>query len=219
MTTTIIEPEQVISTLDGLIHWLAYTNADDNTGLMDADELVSELYEEIAKGIKHYSHLPEAELLRVLKRMMDHRISELKYKYYMTHRGEVSGGKLGYLVDDPFADEGETEGSIYNVCVMPSTKPDDNPELMLQGKQFLASFCEGLSDTAKAIVDSIVNGNRLVTLYVSMSGLRASYVYENGGTITIQPWHVARALDLDVAEAEAGFQEIQEALRLYDEKL
>lgn len=202
-----MDADTVVSQVQDLVHYLAWNYDDQNTPLMDHDELAGELFLEVAKAIKRYSHLPYNQLLALIKTMMNNRLSELKYKYYMTHRGAISNGRQFRLVDELEDDE-------------PGTVPvgGDNPEIIVEGRLFVEAFLGELSDTARLVASTVIYGNELLSLHVSMAGIRASYVYQNNGkTIEIQPWHVARALDLDVSVVEAAFDEIRTALRGYDE--
>ena len=78
--------EEVYEALERFVHHLALQKAN-GAVLMDRDELTGELFEEMVKGYNHYGHLPKGQLLAVIRKMMDNRIAELTYKYYLTHRG------------------------------------------------------------------------------------------------------------------------------------
>jgi len=73
--------------LDLYIHWLASRNATAHP-LMDREELRNDLLYEVIKGWKYYeeAQLPNGQLLAVIRKMLDNRISELKYKYFITGR-------------------------------------------------------------------------------------------------------------------------------------
>src|SRR3990167_8635608 len=74
---------EVYDDLVKFVKWLASSNHDDSNIMMDYDEIVGELMLELVKGVAHYKHLERKKLLAVIKRMMDNRISELRYKYYL----------------------------------------------------------------------------------------------------------------------------------------
>ena len=76
------------SSIERFVYWLAdklsYGN-DDNI-MLSYEDVVGELMLEVAKGLNVYKDKPLNELLAILRRMCDARVSELKLKYYMTHR-------------------------------------------------------------------------------------------------------------------------------------
>jgi hypothetical protein len=79
--------DEVYGTLKNYIRWLASYRQTDHV-LMQADELESELREELVKGFLYYKerNLPDDELLKVIKQMLFNRIGELVYRFHATHR-------------------------------------------------------------------------------------------------------------------------------------
>ena len=78
--------EGVYKALYKFVLKVCWEKGDPNNIMMDGDELFGELLEEIAKGLKHYADLPYNQKLAVIRSMLDNRVAELRYKYYVTHR-------------------------------------------------------------------------------------------------------------------------------------
>ena len=78
--------QEVYVELEKFVHFLASKNANPNNVMMEYDEIVSELMLEMVKGLRAYKDLPKGQLKAVIRRMMDNRVSELRYRFYVTHR-------------------------------------------------------------------------------------------------------------------------------------
>jgi hypothetical protein len=80
--------EQIMKRLEGLVVYLANLNNNDDNVMMSAEDIISELNEEILKGLKHYANANKSvdDMVNLLKRMCYNRIGELKYRYYLTYR-------------------------------------------------------------------------------------------------------------------------------------
>jgi hypothetical protein len=80
--------EQVMKRLEGLVVYLANLNNNDDNVMMSAEDIISELNEEIIKGLKYYAKENKTvdDVVNLLKRMCYNRIGELRYRYYLTYR-------------------------------------------------------------------------------------------------------------------------------------
>jgi len=79
--------EEIITGMKKFVFYLAHQNQDDLIG-MEFDDIVQELQIELIKGVNYYAgkNMNINQLHAVLRRMLDNRISELKYRYYVTYR-------------------------------------------------------------------------------------------------------------------------------------
>jgi hypothetical protein len=88
MERTIQSPEELFEELRRYVRWLSSRKSRANNVLMMQDELEGELSLELFKGWLYYNDkgLSDGELLAVVRRMLDNRISELMRMYYRTSR-------------------------------------------------------------------------------------------------------------------------------------
>jgi hypothetical protein len=175
---------------------------------MDHDEIVGELYMELVKGYQYYSHLPEGQLLAVLRRMMDNRVAELTYKYYKTHR-KAAIGSLSISKQD----DNESEGYLnYNNFRYVSTDGSEmmDPAITLESLDRVASTYDALSDEARQVLSAILDGDAMLGEQLALSGIRASFVFKRG-TVKLKPFHVAKALAMDEDIVKKNFKEIKKA--------
>lgn len=79
--------EEIVKDLEKFVYYVANAVCCDAIG-MELDDVVSECNMEILKGMEYYKSkkLNREQLHAVLRRMIDNRISELKYKYFLTYR-------------------------------------------------------------------------------------------------------------------------------------
>jgi hypothetical protein len=81
------ESEIIFKRLEGLVIYLAKLNENPDHAMLSVDDIISELHEEIQKGINFYTGKYKVDdMVGLIKRMCYNRISELKYRYYITYR-------------------------------------------------------------------------------------------------------------------------------------
>jgi hypothetical protein len=132
--------------------------------------------------------------------MMDNRISELKYKFYMTHRKhELSLTiSLSDIDDDP--DEFILSGSHPNPASLSASK---DRVLLTRAK---------LSPVAREVFDVLIYGDERLNEQLRISHIRAKAVYKDF-KVKIRPFHVADALMISEREVLNAYDEIRSAYR------
>ena len=202
--------EEVHGKLGKFIHYLAWRN-DNGAPLMDHDEIVGELNIELVKGYQAYkdSH-PDDELIMVLKRMMDYRISELIHKYYGTHR------KLGVnaLSITTYISEESDGVNVQTLYKYQFTTADEtntvDPSLFVESMDRVRQVYDSVGDIAKSILYAVLCGNGLLEENLKLSGIRASYVFKNGGSVTVRPHHLVSSLALSERTVKEAINEIKQ---------
>lgn len=214
-----MEFQEVFDELDGFVKYLAGTRQRPDDVLMSADELMSELYEEMVKGFQTYGHLPQGELIAVLKRMMDNRVAELVYRYFVTHRGEgVNARSLSTQYDSDTEEDAATvrmhEQQAFSIeaeiSVVIGTRISIDPSVIYESRDRVLRTRECLSRDAKKVFDVIMESHPLLEQHIKLAGMRASFVYKGAGTVKVQDWQVADVLQLDVKKVRRLFTEIKE---------
>lgn len=186
---------ELYSELEDFMHWLAWGNVDENKAMMNHDDIFGELQVEFVKSLNVYGDLPQDEFIKVTKRMFDNRISELKYKYYQTHRG-IPGTFVS--LHDLF--HGGFDGGF-------------NLEKYAQSRDFVSKVRNELSDETLEIFDMIIFGDDRLGELLRLCGMRASHVYTSRGTIRIKTWHIADVMMISVGEARKHLSHIEEIVR------
>jgi len=193
--------DEVYGSLLKFVYYLAAQREHD-AALLGFQEIKSELFEEMVKGYARYGHLPRGQLLAVIRKMMDNRLSELTHKYYLTHRGLGVNAK-----SMPEADEAWFEDVVWT--------SDGNDcsvlEEFLDSKERVEETLNALSREDRKVLLSVLYGCPGLEKQIKLSGLRASFVYTARGTIRIKPWHVAEALEMEEEDVKKSFKEIERA--------
>lgn len=199
--------DELYGHLEKFVHYLAHSKAN-GAFLMDHDEISGELFEEMVKGYQRYGHLPQDQLLKVVKKMMDNRISELTYKYYVTHRKyalkavDLSGDVRECCSADV---EEWAEKIMWTSCERGS-----NVDEFIDSKERVRQTFDALSGSAKKVLFALLYGCPNLTAQIELSGRRSSHVYKTPNReIKIKPWHVAEALLMDEKEVKQAFVEIK----------
>jgi DNA-directed RNA polymerase specialized sigma24 family protein len=187
--------EQTYVRLVKFAYWLAGNNQNQDSIMMSFDEIVGELLLELAKGLQHYEDLPDDELDAVIRRMMDNRISELKYKYYKTHR-KYELEKVVLSWDE--CSEWEN-----------STGHGSDTENITESKRRVQDTRNGLSPVSKEVFDALVFGNDRLNNQLKLSNMRANTVYKNH-KVRVRPHHVADALLISEKQVIDSYNEIRE---------
>ena len=131
-----------LSRLERLVRYLANLNVNDENIMMSVDDIISELNEEILKGLQYYKdkNYSDDDMVNILKRMCYNRISELRYRYYVTCR---KNEKNSVSVDMEIEFEVETE--------------DGNPEELFASSMRVAETYNVLkSEYAKEIFRKVI---------------------------------------------------------------
>ena len=192
------------------VHYLAGRNP----GLaVEYDDIVGELMLELVKGVQSYPELPHEQLKAVLRRMMDNRISELKYRFHVTHRKQAlfdislsldisirDAKKLG-------AGHCEGEGAIP---VEELIAGGDDPAEIFESKERVRAVRKQLSPISKSVFDSLILGNSMLAQVVWLSSMRASVVF-GSRAVKVRPWHIADALHMDEKEVKIALKDIKRA--------
>jgi len=190
--------EEVIANLVKLVYWLANENKNPDNVMMSFDEIVGELFVEIVKGLDKYKDLPQNELEAVIRRMMDNRISELKYRYYITHRKHENSLTVALTDAEDDPDEFLLSDQQYN------------PASMSTSLERVRQTRGSLSNTAQRVFDILIFGDERLNQQLRVSTMRARSVYKDFKVI-IRPHHVADALMISEKEVLSAYDEIRSA--------
>lgn len=204
--------ENVNTTVDKIskfVYWLAHHNCSTTCIMMEFDELVGELFVEIAKGLDVYGDRPENELLAILRRMCDNRLAELKTMHYRTHR---AAGNNPVDIQE-LSREDDADGYImykvpneYLIVIDPGVLSSSVARVMATRAR--------LSPNAVKVFDAVIlTEDERVAEQIRLAGIRASAIFVTGGTVKIKPWHVAEALNMKEALVRRCFREIRQAYK------
>lgn len=212
--TRSLDFQQVYDDIIAFVHWLANQKAIPNVFLMDPEELAADLAEEMWKVFLAYQDKldDKDKMLAVIRTSLDNRMSELLYKYTLTHRKDgnyalsLDGNGLdGEDEDDESADY--LEGSIMvNIGATISMQVDS----LLESQERVEETRRRLSPEAREVFDAVIYGSPLVAAQVKLSGIRASHVYKGTGTIRVKEFHVANALGISEKDVRIHFAEISQ---------
>jgi len=207
-----VDSGEAFDRISKFVYYLAGRNCSNQVPLMDFDEVVGELLEEIAKGLKRYSDKPMEELLAILRKMCDNRIAELKYKYCVTHRKEAIVAFPITVIDLGSSEEekyGGKESPGYSWVMRNATSVADEYDSMVR----VTETRWRLSPAARDVFDAVVYGDQNLGVQIELSGMRATNVYKSGGTINIKPWHIANALCMPIGDVKEAYAEIRKAYK------
>lgn len=184
--SVLTESEEVFKRLEGLVVYLAKMFENPDHVMLSMDDIISELHEEITKGINYYSGKYDVDnMVGIIKRMCYNRISELKYRYYITYRKHdntaVSIEMEFGMEYEPKTDEGNPE------CLLDSSLRVNDTKLKLQ------------SDEAKLIFDTIIDKK-------NFGSVGTENVHNH---MTIED--IAMFTGLSIREAANGVREIKRA--------
>lgn len=205
--------EETYKQLERFVRYLSSKNNNDRNIMMQSDEIAGELLLELVKGLRAYPNLEMEQLKAVIRKMMDNRVSELKYRFYTTHRGQEKFSislDLEVAVSD--ADIVSTAGDavgfgdtlVHELIESPFSDPQD----IYESKERVLETRRHISPVARKVFDAIVFGNNMLAVVLYMSSLRASVIFKHK-VVQIKPWHVADALHLDESVVKEAFREIK----------
>jgi hypothetical protein len=182
--------DKLFEDLQGLINWFASRNTNPNNVMMSFDDIKQELEIELVKGIRYYQDKPIGERKKLLKTMLDHRVQELRYRYYKTHRA---------------AENGRVDIETIEVVDEASITEYDS-------KEFIEDLKSRLSPTSREVLDAMLVPNDSIANVLSLASLRSSKKRKHRARnpwYIIRPWHVAEALGLDLKTCKLCFKEIR----------
>lgn len=184
----------VYNQLEKFIYLLAWENEGKDV-LMEFEEIVGELNIELVKGYQHYEHLPVEELKTVLMTMLRNRISELRYRFYVTHR--VEGAKSVQL------------GVLDEVISQPTVSPERSVEF----HEAWSRMRSMLSDEALRVLDALIGtiggvDSQRMELAIRLSSLRSRH---NTAQVKLRPFHIAQALLMPETIVRNHLRDIEEA--------
>lgn len=203
--------EGVYKALLKFCYKLGHENVNDANIMMSFDEIIGELLEELVKGLRHYPDLPYQQKLAVIRRMLDNRISELRYKYYVTHR-KAHNNDLSYESDLSSEESHATEDKS-KVIVSDHGADEPAPETWLMSIERVTDTRNKLSDMAKKVFDCVVYGGNRRLENILVIHLQRSATLKTAPTMKIKPWMVSDALLMDEKEVNSAFEEIKMAYR------
>jgi hypothetical protein len=180
------ESEIIFKRLEGLVVYLAGLNENPDHAMLSKDDIISELHEEIQKGINYYTGKYKVDdMVGLIKRMCYNRISELKYRYYITYRKQeknILSIEMEVTLElEPPTDEG-------------------NPEYLSDSSTRVRNTLEMLeSNEAKLIFQKIINDKDFHI--ASAGGVHNHMTVED----------IAAAVGLNVPAAAVGIREIKRA--------
>lgn len=185
--------------LHGFVCYLAYHNQNPNNVMMAYDEIVSDLTEEMLKGLAYYSHLPPGQLEAAVKKVISNRLGELKYRHYKTHRqAQNSNLSLDAVVGD-------------DITIGESVSDDTSrPEAILDSRDRVINTRDRLSATAKEVFDAVIFGDERLELEIRIGTMRSNSIFKEP-KIYLKSWQIADALDLADQDVKDAFKEIRKA--------
>lgn len=173
--------------------------------MFNFDELFGELQLELVKGFQHYYETGKItdldQLFAVLRKMMDNRIAELRYKHYSTHRGLA---KLNISIDLQLSLETDEADMVE---VIPDINTPD-PEQMALSKDRLVQVWNKLSPKAQQVMNIVVNGSQRLDMLLQLLALRS---IGSNKIVKLRPAIVANALMENTKSVEKAFKEIKNA--------
>ena len=183
----------VIDRLDKLAWWLAHRHRDSRVGHMvklSTEDIHQELMTEVVVATIRYSDLSKDELYRVAKTCMYNRMKDMLREEYGSYRGDMS-----------FASEEFIE------YIASDATPSEWIDLKVELQRLS-------NDTARAIVDMLLNGSDRLTFELLLADMRRAHVYKKGRyKLTIKPFMLARALGVALDEVMTAIDEIKDTLR------
>jgi len=206
-----LDEDVAVKSMTKFVYYLANRYHDPNNPMMAADEIAGELFFELAKSIERYGNLPLEKFKAVTRRMMDNRISELKYKYYVTHRkghkNEVSIEMLVAARDESQLHSGMTE--VSDGIQVDELIGGNDTEALYASADRVVELHKRLSPIAKEIFDALIFGNDRLNDFIELSIIRAEQVYKNF-TVKIKPYMLANALVIPESEVRSAMKEIED---------
>ncbi len=180
------EFQQFYISIEKYVWWLANRSCSDHI-LMMRDEIASELFLELWKSWARYGErddINESQLKALTIKILNNRVAELKYRFYVTHRSAEQ-----YVADyDDLSDV---------LC-------DELPIFDGRWDRFIVS----LSPSEMAVVVAIVTDDSRVSQQIMLKGWRNAVVYLNGGTVTITPRLMSEALHISLKRMRALWRSI-----------
>lgn len=199
--------DEVHEALKKFVRYLASTKAN-GAWLMDKDELEGELFEEMVKGYQKYGHLPKGELLAIIRKMMDNRISELTYKYYKTHRG--LGNHAASLTKEEADSACGLEGTWGHAVTWASMDESGTLDELIDSRARVEETLDRLSESAKIVLETVLGDNPHLATHIHLAGLRSSFTCKaTKGTVRVKPWHVADTLMIEEKDVLKAYREIR----------
>lgn len=193
--------EHMVEELRGFIKYLVSQWCNPNSMEFDPQELEAELLLELVKGIKYYQGKIDNpdQLKAALRRILDNRISELRYKVYRTHR---SVARFNISIEVEFDENAEE---------MVADK-GPSPEDVYDSLNRVNTTRSRLSPTAQNVFDACIYGDQRLELLSWLCDIRSSC---SGRKVTTQvkPWLLAEALALPIRTIEKAFKEIRDTYK------
>lgn len=185
--------EDLYARLERYIRWLASVKATDHV-LLRQDELAGYLYEELVHGWLYYSKngLSAGELLAVIRKMLDNRVSELMYRFYKTHRC--------------------AESSIADLDDVDNVSTGCSLEGLMDSKDRCSRFYESLTEAERHIVDALLNFDDRVRQQIILKAYRRSFVFQSC-TVKVDYRVMADALHMEKGYARHLWKSICEKWR------
>ena len=214
--------EELYDKLQRYIHWLAHNanRTHDLHILLQPDDLAGELFLEMVSVYRHYEDRDDLDadtMIRIVKKSLDNRMKNLIMFFHVTHRSEDARtlsldtdrepvDTVNYWM--PLIEASELAiGEQYEI-------PD--PQALLESSGRLNEFLRSLTAAERKIVESILCMDERVARQCKLVGTRKAFVYQNGGTVTINFRIVADALHLDRKECQKLWQTIRHKWRKYE---
>lgn len=193
---------EAYTSLEPFIKYLANRHCNDDL-MFSYDELFGELQLELVKGFEYYYTSGKItkidQLYAVLRKMMDNRIAELRYRHYVTHRGK---SKLNISIDVQLSIE--TDDTDAWESIEDPNAPD--PELMAMSVDRVDSVTERLSLPAQKVLNMLLDGSSRLDMLVYLMTFRA---VSNHRFPKFRPALVANAMLTDTKSVEKAFKEIK----------
>lgn len=167
--------------------------------LVSQEDVVGELLVEFVKAYNRYQDKGYVDIIKISKTMMNYRVSELRYRYYVTSR---KNSITDYSLD--LDEVGEDIPQLHET-VADDTLP---LECQYEGIQFWNDLLEAVSSTTRDILNLIMVPNARLVMLLKTSEMRAEYVNKNGcKNVSIKPKHIADALFIDEEQVMLSYKE------------
>lgn len=204
-----IEFEDLYAQMEKYVWWLSNRTARKypDASLMNEDDIAGELFLELWKGYVRYKSKPMGQLQAIIRKMLDNRVSELVYRFYVTHRS-VENAMMHLIPGSPDNPKPYRDGADeISEDVIPDFSSD--PATLYASVERIRTVRSNLSEQDTEIFDAVLDGDPRIMAQIELSMLRATTVYKNGGSVKIKPHHVARALCIPERQVRESFNHVK----------
>lgn len=193
--------ERMLEDLHRLMWTMVWDVANFERWQLNPEEVYAELCLELVKLVDRYSTKPYDELKKLCVKSLRNRVHDLATACYLTNR--KAEGRIVSLDDDSDEEDGHT--GHEEVLAEPHNGQTGGNDNIFD----LESFCDGLSDDAKALVIEILYPSERTGCYIKLTAERKKRLNPKGyWTMTITPLIMARGLGWSSDRLRDAWQEV-----------